>query len=375
MSGEPDYTESIDEAALERCLAINLGGGNLQNVERMEGGAVNETFGLSWNDREYILRRTSTYDLAPGVLGNLRREYDLLDALGDTDVPAPLAIFACEDETVIGSPFYLQERLAGDVCVQTLPTRFQTPEYRRQVGLELVDVLVRVHEVDTDRLQSVDLPTLTNASDVQRSVELLEWALERTGEVRDLPRLRAAGEWLESNAPETETRTLVHGDYSPRNIVFKPSTPPEVQGVFDWEQSAISNPLTDLGFLCSWWHEADDPTPFDDELVARYSDHEHLQNAQGFYGEQTGPVAYSRHPDCATRRELVDRYESETGRRFSNDRFYYAQAVHRVAAIVESFYRAHLSDEANPRWDATAEVLVPAMGNRFWQVVDGELPL
>jgi aminoglycoside phosphotransferase (APT) family kinase protein len=367
--------ESIDEAALERYLAINLGGGGLENVERIEGGAVNETFGVSWNDREFVLRRPSPSDLAPGVLGDLRREYDILDALEETDVPAPRAILACEDLTVIGSPFYLQERLDGDICAETLPKRFQTPEYRHRVGLEVVEVLVRIHGVDTDRLQSVELPTLTNASDVQRSTELLEWALERTGEVRDLPRLRAASEWLASNAPETESRTLVHGDYTSRNVAFEPMTPPQIQGVFDWEQSAIADPLTDLGFLCGLWHEGDDPTPFDDDLVSQYSDHGQLQNAQGFYGEQTGPVVYSRHPDCATRRELVERYESLMGIQFSNERFYRAQAVHRVAAIVESFYRAHLADEPTPEWYVMTEVLVPAMATRFWQVVDGDLPL
>jgi len=161
----------------------------------------------------------------------------------------------CEDESVIGDPFYLMEKLEGDVLETAEPKRFQTPEGRRRVGAETVDTLAKIHSIDVDStgLSSFggDNPTEYLEARVEMLTEQLEWAQERTAESRELTVCFEVADWLAENVPVAENHTLVHGDYKLDNIMFAPGTPPRIEGVLDWEISTLG----DLGWLLSYWTE------------------------------------------------------------------------------------------------------------------------
>jgi aminoglycoside phosphotransferase (APT) family kinase protein len=361
-----------DSDPLRGYLADELGPGEGFAVRPLEGGNANETLLVEFGGRELVLRRPPAVEPAPGVLHNPRREYRLLDALGETWVPTPGAVLYCADESVLGDPFVLMERVAGDVLDSDPPERFRHADARRGVGAETVDGLAKIHHLDPDRLGLDDLDRSSPARQVEIFSDQLAWAQERTAEARDLPVLFEVADWLADNAPDPGHTTLVHGDYKPDNLVFGPDST-RLAGVLDWEMAGLGDPLADLGWLLSYWAEARDPSPITDDLRDRYADHEQFPILQVFVEEYAG---YMTHPGYHSRRELVDRYERQTGIEYTDDRFYRALGAFKLAALCEGFFRTYLEGAPNAKDSYPAmELIVPALGRKARQVIEGERPL
>lgn len=336
MTGVDDYeTRIADEEALAAHLESVLGEAATYTVERHEGGHSNETLFVTWGDRDLVVRRPppgETADSAHDVL----REYTVLSALQDTDVRTPTVVHACEDESVIGSEFYVMERLAGDVIRDEEPDRFGVPGHRERLGEELVDALAEIHQVDYEAVGLGDFgyPEGYLERQVDRWWKQYEWAFEVTEEVRPIPAVAEVGEWLEEHVPEPPTHTLAHGDYKLDNVMYGPGTPPELVGVFDWEMSTLGDPLADVGWLLHFWRDPDDPEPRDGD------------SAPAFTGSEGYP----------TRRELVDRYERQTGIEFENARFYRALTAFKMGGIGEMFFRRYLEgNSADPTYPLMEE--------------------
>jgi len=205
---DPDYLDRlVDDDALGAYLTAEFGSADTFAVERHAEGHSNETLFVTWGDRELVVRRpppARRADTAHDVL----REYRVVDALGDTDVPVPRTLRACDDHGVLGSDFYLMERAEGDVLRETEPERFANPAARERVGTGLVDTLAAIHEVDYEAVGLGDFgrPAGYTARQVERWTGQLEWAFETTTEVREVPDLIAVGEWLADNAPTSTPR-------------------------------------------------------------------------------------------------------------------------------------------------------------------------
>jgi len=352
--GESYEDRLVDEPALETYLTEALGAVDEWSVQRHEAGHSNETLFLTWGDRKLVLRRPpagETADTAHDVL----REYRVTDALQDTEAPVPPTVRACEDESIIGAQFYLMDRVEGEVPRDDEPERFGTPEHRERVGREHIDTLAAVHGVDYEAvgLGEFGRPEGFTERQVRRWSEQYTWAFERTADEREVPEIYELMEWLTENVPEQPPATLVHGDYKLDNVLFGPGTPPELVAVFDWELSTLGDPLTDLGWLLSFWRDPGDPDPALPGLTPRFMERE------GY----------------PSRQQLVDRYEDATGITYEHDRFYRALAVYKLGAMGEMFFRRHLEGGGDDPLYPKMEDGVPALAERALRIAEGEEPL
>ncbi|MFC4551218.1 MULTISPECIES: phosphotransferase family protein [Halorussus] len=348
------YDRLVDEDALRDYLAQHLGEPQEFAVAHHQEGHSNETLFVDWDDRGLVVRRPppgTTAETAHDVL----REYRVMDALQDTDVPVPTTVLACEDYSVIGSDFYVMERVEGDVLREREPERFADEAHRRRIGEELVDTLAEIHALDYEvvGLGEFGRPAGYTERQVDRWTQQLQWAFDRTAEERTVPVLEEVGEWLVAECPDDHPHTLVHGDYKLDNVMFGPGTPPKLVGVFDWEMATLGDPLADLGWMLSYWRDPDDPEPATPELTATFME------AEGY----------------PSRRDLVDRYEEATGFEYDDDRFYRTLAVYKLAALGEMFYRRYLEGNSDDPLYPKMEERVPALGERAKRIIDGEEPL
>lgn len=344
----------VDEDAFETYLSGELGAVDRYAVTRHEEGHSNETLFVKWGDADLVVRRPppgETAETAHQVL----REYRVMDALQETPVPVPPTVLACEDDSVIGSEFYLMERVDGDVLRDREPDRFARPSMRGRLGDELIQTLATIHDVDYRAvgLEDFGRPTGYTRRQVQRWREQLEWAFDRTAEVRSVPELADIGDWLEEHAPSEHPHTLVHGDFKLDNVLFAPGTPPSVGAVFDWEMTTLGDPRADLGWLLINWR---------DESTDAGTD-------------ATGAPEFTAAEGYPSRRDLVDTWEEATGMSFQRDRFYRVLAVYKLAALGEMFYRRHLEGNAADDLYPEMETRVPKLAEWAIGIRDGEDPL
>lgn len=341
---------SLDRDALEAFLEQEFGSVATFELDVEEQARSNDTVFVTWGERDLVLRKPpagATSESAHDVL----REHQVMDALQETPVPLPRTVLACEDESILGSEFYLMERLEGEVIREVEPDRFAEPSFRTTIGEELVDSLAAIHTVDYDALGLGDLGR--PAGFTERQVDLwrqqLDWALERTGREEALSTLHTSHDWLSENCPESHPQTLVHGDYKLDNVMFGPEVPPEIVGVFDWEMSTLGDPLTDLGWFLVHWHESTDPGPVLPKVCPPF----------------LAKDGYS------TREELVERYERKSDIELTDERFYRALATFKEAAACEVFYARYLGGSENP-FHAQMETKVPEVADRLERIIAGE---
>lgn len=351
MTNEDYVTRLVDEDALRSHFETELGAATAFEIEHHPEGHSNETLFVTWDERELVVRRPppgETADSAHDVL----REYQVIDALQHTDIPLPDAVLACADHSIIGSDFYVVEALEGDVLRDVEPDRFATPSQRQQIGAELVETLSQVHSVDYDTVGLRDFghPVGFTERQVERWTSQLEWAFERTSDIRTVPTLLEVGDWLAANVPDSHPQTLVHGDYKLDNVMFGPDTTPEITGVFDWELSTIGDPLTDLGWMLFFWHT--------DESTARP-----LPELQPSFLSRDG---------YQTRRELVDLYETRSDITFKNPRFYLVLAAYKMAGLGEMFFRRHLEDNSDDPLYPRMEDRVPKLASYAQDLIESE---
>lgn len=351
-ANETYFERLVDEKALAEYLESELGPTEEYSVSHHQEGHSNETLFVTWGERALVIRRPppgETADTAHDVL----REYRVMDALQSTEVPLPDTLLACEDHEVMGSDFYVMERVDGDVLRGREPERFV--DHRERIGHELVDSLVAIHEVDLEEvgLDEFGRPAGYTDRQVERWGTQIEWATEVTSGEREVPTLKEVGDWLEANKPDSHPHTLVHGDYKLDNVMFSPETPPDLVAVFDWEMSTLGDPLADLGWMLSYWREPKDPDPAIPELTARFMERE------GY----------------PSRRELVERYEEQSGIEFEGERFYRALAVYKLAALGEMFFRRYLEGNSDDPMYPKMRDRVPALAERGARIVAGDEPL
>src|SRR5215472_18094733 len=247
---------TIDAKGLKRFIRDNrLGEAGDLRTENISFGHSNEVHLVHFDGNSWALRRPPRGPLLP-TAHDVLREYRVLKALQDSAVPLPRVYAACDDPAYIGAPFYLMEYMRGDVVRADNKHFAQTPDQRRQVSEQMVEVLVALQEVDwrAAGLEGFGRPDGYLERQLRRWTDQLERTLPHT---RPLPVMDKVKEWLRARLPESPAPTIVHGDYKLDNVMFDPSTV-KIIAVFDWEMSTIGDPLADLGWMLSYWSDPND---------------------------------------------------------------------------------------------------------------------
>ena len=316
---------TLDVGALAAWLGDRLGGDAAPLTAAPLGtdlGMGNALFELRRGDQVWVLRRP------PAVLNdksasNMSREYRILTALGGTAVPHPTARVLCEDPGVIGAPFLIMDKVVGFTPGFVLPEPFAaSPSHRRGIATAYVDALVELAAVDWRGRGLGDLGKPEGFLERQVSRWLAQLDRYR---VRDLPELDFVTGWLERNRPTMSPAAIIHGDYSPFNVMIAPDLPPRLAAVIDWDTGTIGDPLLDLGHLLARWTE-----PGEEPVLQ----------------EQAGGVE-----GYPTRAELAARYAQRSGRDVSALAYYQCLALFKLAVILEGTYARKLAagvpDSAN----------------------------
>lgn len=286
-------------------------------VRQFRGGQSNPTFWIADGASEWVLRKKP-----PGALlasaHQVEREYRVLSALADTDVPVAKVHASCDDGSVIGTPFYLMEYVRGRIFWNA-----QLPELGREergaVYDELGRVLAAIHSVDVDAVGLTDYGK--HGGYVARQIK--RWTEQyRKSETERVPAMDALIEYLPSHAPQGDETTLAHGDFRLDNLIFAPDEP-RVLAVLDWELSTLGHPLADLAYTCMLYDIA-------------------LPRVGGLLGVD---FEASGIPSEAA---FVARYCERTGRDGVADFPYYkAFSLFRLAAIAQGVFKRSLQGNAS----------------------------
>jgi aminoglycoside phosphotransferase (APT) family kinase protein len=329
---------------LERFLdAHGLGEGPLE-AEPIGEGHSNVTYLVRRSGGQWVLRRPPRPPLPPSA-HDVLREARLLTAVRDADLRTPPVLATCEDEAVIGAPFYLMPHIEGEVITTVVPAALAGEASHARIGAELLDALVELHAVDWRAcgLEGYGKPTGYLDRQLRRFGGL--WEHNRTREIELVDRLT---EWLAAHKPESGEATIVHGDYRLGNTMFAPGAPARLIAIFDWELATIGDPLADIGYLLATWAQEGDP-----------------DNAISALGGIT------RRPGFPTREQLVERYEQGSGRSMSSVPWYMTLALWKSAIFLEGSYKRRLAGTTDDPFFDLLEQGVPDIAERAWQVAQG----
>ncbi len=296
---------------LEEFLDENgLGAGPVRAERIGAGGGSNFSFLLERDGERYVLRRPPRPPLPPSA-HDMVREARLQLALAPQGIRLPPILAVCDDEEVLGVPFYVMSFLDGHVVTDELPEGLEEHGARRRLGSELVEALVEIHaaDVETPELAAFARPGSYPERQVRRFTQL--WELNAT---RSLPVVDEVGRRLAAALPEPLSQTVVHGDYRLGNLMVERDRPDQVQAVLDWEMGAIGDPRADLGYLLATYAEPGGaPSPLGvSPVTAR----------EGF----------------PTKGELVARYVERSGREVGPLRWFEALALWKAAVFCEAIY-------------------------------------
>jgi aminoglycoside phosphotransferase (APT) family kinase protein len=299
-------------------------------VTAFPGGFSNLTYQVCAGEETYVLRRPP-HGLKIAKAHDMIREFRVLQALekaGYTKMPHPIS--ACEDESIIGAPFFLMEKVDG-MIIRNRPPAEATGAFFRQLSQSALDVLIELHtlELSDSGLGALGKPEGYALRQVQGWAERFQRA--KTSEVTTIEK---AFEWLHSALPKKSDVAFIHNDFKYDNLVI--STSGEVQAVLDWEMATVGDPLMDLGTTLAYWAEAGD-----EDILKMFN------------------LSYV--PGNFTRREVIDYYASKTGRDMSNMVFYYVFGLCKVATIAQQIYqRFSLGYSKDPRFSVLNQVVEAA---------------
>lgn len=307
-------------------------------------GQSNPTFIVRTTEKEYVLRKKPSGRLLPSAHA-IEREYRLLQALSHTDVPAPEAYLLCEDPSVIGTPFYLMEKLEGRIFRDGLGSSIANGSERYRIFDAMNDCLCRIHNIDHERIGLCGFGKPGNYLGRQINRWTGQYRASQTDEIASMETLIR---WLPENIPDDESTAIVHGDFRLQNLVFHPSAP-EVVGVLDWELSTLGHPLADLAYNCLIYY-----TP---------------------YARHTQPPPPCPHPaslGIPSEEEYLAAYRRRTGmEEIANWKFFIAFSIFRQAAISQGIYKRGLDGTANSAVATTYNTTVRYLAEKALQIISG----
>jgi len=299
---------------------------NLQgelSILQYKGGASNLTYLLQFESQAYILRCPPRGTKAKGA-HDMKREYNIMNALKPNYPYVPHMIHFCDDESVIGREFYLMEKLTGIIPRANLPKDVQlSPSQCKNLCTSVFDKLVELHKLD---VHSTGLTQFGKGEGyIQR--QITGWVGRyQKAKTWNVPKCTKTIKWLESNMPTHERICFIHNDFRLDNVVLNPLEPTEVLGILDWEMATLGDPLMDLGNSLAYWVQADDDWAM--KSIRRQPTHL---------------------PGMMTRGEIIQYYCEKMGFDKGEFKFYEVYGLFRLAVIVQQiYYRYHHKQTTNP---------------------------
>jgi len=279
-------------------------------ILQFPGGYSNLTFLLRSGDREFVMRK-------PPAGANIRtahdmgREYQVLSLLQPVYSRIPRPLLYCDDASVIGSPFYIMERVAGVILRNRVPKGMEIPAATwRGISEAAVDGLAELHALD---INATGLSALGKPEGyVQRQVE--GWVKRYVNAQTDpIPDMDAAAEWLQASRPADDAPSFIHNDFKYDNLVLDPADLTQILAVLDWEMATVGSPLMDLGTTLGYWAE-----PGDSDALKPF-------NLTWLGGN-------------LTREQVVERYAAKRGMDVPDMLFYYVFGSFKIGVIVQQIY-------------------------------------
>ncbi|WP_443690458.1 phosphotransferase family protein [Pseudomonas sp.] len=306
--------EELDASLIDPYLKAHIPGlRGSPEISQFPGGASNLTYLIQYPDQEFVLRRPPFGHKAKSA-HDMGREYRILNQLNVGFPYCPKAYVHCTDESLIGSEFYVMERVNGIILRSDLPSELNFDAQQTEALCKnFIDTLVELHQVDYTACGLADLGRPEGY--VKRQIggwgDRYEKAL-----TPDAPSWETVRAWLTEKMPaDHPVSSIVHNDYRFDNVILDPTNPMKIIGVLDWELTTIGDPLMDLGNTLAYWIEASDPAPV--QLMRRQPSHA---------------------PGMLTRRQFVDYYAERSGIQIDNFDFYYTYGLFRLAGIVQQIY-------------------------------------
>jgi aminoglycoside phosphotransferase (APT) family kinase protein len=331
----------FDEARLEQYLENNLEGfRGPAEVRQFSGGQSNPTFLLSTREGRYVLRKKPPGKLLPSA-HQVEREYRIMTALAQTSVPVSRTHLLCQDQSVIGTPFFVMDYVQGRVLRDILLTDMKRQE-RAAIYDAMNDALARLHKVDYEALGLSDYGKPGNYYARQLSRWTKQYELARTEDIEAVDRLI---EWLPANIPPGDETAIVHGDYRLENMIFHP-TEPRVLAVLDWELSTLGHPLADLAYNC----------------MTYYMTYGGMRCLRGVDYEATG---------IPREADYVADYCRRTGRdRIEYWDFYLAFSLFRSVSIAQGVYARGLQGNASSEQALAFKSFVRSTAEMTWEMIE-----
>lgn len=304
MAGPP----GLDADRLAAWLrTVVPGAGSELTATLIAGGRSNLTYDVTDGSSSWIVRRPPLGHVL-ATAHDMSREHRVISALGPTDVPVPRIFGLCEDESVLGAPFFVMEKVAGRPYRHAADIAPLGPDRVRGISEALVDTLATLHSVD---------PVAVGLADFGKSERFLSRQVARwrkqldASHSRDLPAADELHARLERDVPTESAAGIVHGDYRLDNALVDDDD--RIRAVIDWEMATVGDPLTDLALMVVYGRLG--------ELVKN---------------DQVVDVASA--PGYLSEDEIISRYAGGSGRDLSRFGFYLALACFKLAAIVEGIH-------------------------------------
>jgi aminoglycoside phosphotransferase (APT) family kinase protein len=309
----PRPGEHLDTPRLEAFLRerIDSWPGALR-VEQFPSGYSNLTYLLHLGSRELVLRRPP-FGAQIKSAHDMGREFRILSRLHRVYRKVPAPVLYCEDEAILGAPFYLMERVTGIILRAQPPAGLElTPDLMQRLSANSIDNLAAIHAVD---YAAAGLGELGRPQGyVQRQME--GWSKRyQNARTDNIPAMESVATWLLAHQPASAGGCLIHNDYKYDNLVLDAQNPAEIVATLDWEMATLGDPWMDLGSTLGYWVDADDPS-------------EWRQQAFGL----------TARPGNLNREQLVERYAARSGGPATDPVFYYVYGLFKIGVIVQQIY-------------------------------------
>ena len=310
--------DRFDVALMHAWLQPFINENQLPEVEQFRSGASNLTYLLRYPGRELVLRKPPVGTKAASA-HDMKREYLIQSALKPKFQLVPNMIALCQDQTIIGSDFYVMDRVVGQIFRRDIPAEVTATDISVMAD-SLINGLVQLHAVDSSILQELNKGT----GYVQRQVE--GWSKRyRNALTDDVPSAEKLMAWLAANQPGDVGSCIIHGDWRIDNVVFDLANA-RIAGVLDWELATVGDPLMDLGSALAYWVDRDDEAAF----ASLRRQPSHL-------------------PGMPTREEFLQRYLELSGRTCNDFTFYELFGLFRLAVIIQQIWaRYRAGQTTNP---------------------------